>query len=52
MSFNAKVLPELPEDIQFIVEGSDGKDMGYWGPETTNLLASHWLQQPDCEVSC
>ena len=42
VSFNAKVLPELPQDTKFCVEQNEKKV--WWGAEATSQLVTHWFQ--------
>ena len=43
VSFDAKVLPELPQDTKFCVEQNEKKDL-WWGAEATGQLVTHWFQ--------
>ena len=43
VSFDAKVLPELPQDTKFCVEQNEKKDL-WWGAEATSQLVTHWFQ--------
>ena len=43
VSFDAKVLPELPQDTKFCVEQNEKKVL-WWGAEATSQLVTHWFQ--------
>ena len=43
VSFDAKVLPEPPQDTKFCVEHNEKKDL-WWGAEATSQLVTHWFQ--------
>ena len=43
LSFDAKVLPELPQDTKFCVEQNEKKVL-CWGAEATSQLVTHWFQ--------
>ena len=41
--FDAKALPELPQDTKFCVEENEKNDL-WWGAEATRQLVTHWFQ--------
>ena len=43
LSFDAKVLPELPQDTKFCVEQNEKKNL-WCGAEATSQLVTHWFQ--------
>ena len=43
VSFDAKVLPELPQDTKCCVEQNEKKVL-WWGAGATSQLVTHWFQ--------